>query len=61
MLVLRAGACEVNVPDHRSKKSDPLFQIPGTEKLEEEIQSNLYELRNGKIWFPEEIKRSTDG
>lgn len=43
--------------DHRSKKSDPLIQIPEIEKLEEEIKSAFYELRNGKIWFSEEIKR----
>jgi hypothetical protein len=47
----------VNVADHRSKKSDPLIQIPEIEKLEEEIKSAFYELRNGKIWFSEEIKR----
>ena len=45
------------VTDHGSKKSDPRFQIPGAEKLEEEIKSHFYELRKGKIWFSEEIKR----
>jgi len=45
------------VADHPSKKSDPLVQLPAIEKLEEEIKSEFYELRNGKIWFPEEIKR----
>ncbi len=43
--------------DHHSKKSDPLIQLPDIEKLEEEIKSQFYELRNGKIWFSEEIKR----
>ena len=43
--------------DHRSKKSDPLLHLPGGEILEEEIKSHLYELRNGRIWFSEEIKR----
>jgi hypothetical protein len=47
----------VNVTDHRSKKSDPLLHLPGGEILEEEIKSHLYELRNGRIWFSEEIKR----
>jgi hypothetical protein len=42
--------------DH-SKDSDPLLQIPAIEKLEEEIQSAFYELRHGKVWFSEEIKR----
>lgn len=44
-------------PDHGSKKSDPPAQMPGVVKLEEEIKSHFYELRNGKIWFSEEIKR----
>ena len=42
--------------EHHSKKSDPLIQLPDLEKLEEEIKSQFYELRNGKIWFSEEIK-----
>jgi hypothetical protein len=47
----------VNVADHHSKKSDPLIPLPDLEKLEEEIKSQFYELRKGKIWFSEEIKR----
>jgi hypothetical protein len=47
----------VNVADHHSKKSDPLLELPDIEKLEEEIKSQFYELRKGKIWFSEEIKR----
>jgi hypothetical protein len=43
--------------EHHSKKSDPLIQLPDLEKLEEEIQSQFYELRKGKVWFSEEIKR----
>ena len=43
--------------DHHSKKSDLLIPLPDLEKLEEEIKSQFYELRNGKIWFSEEIKR----
>ena len=43
--------------DHHSKKPDPLLQLPTVEQLEEEIKSEFYELRNGKIWFSKEIKR----
>lgn len=39
------------------KKSDPLTHLPALEKIEEEIKSEWYELRNGKVWFSEEIKR----
>jgi hypothetical protein len=42
--------------EHHSKKSEPLLDVPVVEKLEE-IKSQFYELRNGKIWFSEEIKR----
>ena len=48
---------EVNVADHPVKKPDPLLQLPVIEKIEEEIKSEFYELRQGKIWFSEEIKR----
>jgi len=44
------------VGDHRSKKSEPLVQLPDAAKLEEEIKSTFYELRNGKVWFSKEIK-----
>jgi hypothetical protein len=54
---LQFCAREVNVADHHSKKSEPLIPIPEIEKLEEEIKSTFYELRKGKIWFSEEIKR----
>ncbi len=43
--------------DDRSKKSDSPVELPVLEKLEEEIKSEFYELRNGKVWFSEEIKR----
>src|SRR4029077_20447715 len=46
----------VNVTDHRSKKSDHLPDLPVVEKLEEEIKSHFYELRNGKIGFSDQIK-----
>jgi hypothetical protein len=45
------------VAEHHSKKSDSLIPLPDLEKLEEEIKSQFYELRNGKIWFSGEIKR----
>jgi hypothetical protein len=52
---------EVNVSDHQSshgtKKHDPLVQVSSVEKLEEEIKSKFYELRQGKVWVSEEIKR----
>jgi hypothetical protein len=47
----------VNVSDDHSKKTDPLLHLPDVEKLEEEIKSHFYELRNGKVWFSEEMKR----
>jgi hypothetical protein len=47
----------VNVADHPSKKPEPLIQLPVIEKLEEEIKSEFYELRKGKVWFSEDIKR----
>jgi hypothetical protein len=42
--------------DH-SKKPEPLIQLPVIEKLEGEIKSEFYELRKGKVWFSEDIKR----
>jgi hypothetical protein len=48
---------EVNVPDPETKKSQSLADFPVVEKLEEEIKSSFYELRNGNVWFSNEIKR----
>jgi len=45
------------VADHPMKKPDPLLHLPVIEKIEEEIKSEFYELRQGKIWFSEEIRR----
>jgi len=45
------------VTDHSSKKSDPLIKLPDVEEVEEKIKSQFYELRNGKVWFSEDIKR----
>jgi len=42
--------------DH-SKKSEPLVQLPSVEELQEEIKSAFYELRDGKVWFSEKIKK----
>ena len=43
--------------DNRPKKPEPLIHLPEVEKLEEEIKSTFYELRDGKVWFSNEIKR----
>jgi hypothetical protein len=40
-----------------SKKPDHLVQLQGVQKLEEEIKEGLYELREGKVWFSQEVKR----
>jgi hypothetical protein len=56
-LELRIGAREVNVADQRSNKYGPLVHLQDIKKLQGEIKSEFYELRNGKIWFSEEIKR----
>jgi hypothetical protein len=45
------------VPDPKDKKPEPLLQLPNLEKIAEEIKSEWYELRNGKVWFSEEIKK----
>lgn len=45
------------MPDRKEKTPEPLFHLPNLEKLEEEIKSEWYELRNGKVWFSEEIKK----
>ena len=42
--------------DQNSKKSEPLVQLREVEKLEGEIKSKFYELRNGKVWFSKEIE-----
>ena len=45
------------MPDPETKKSQSLADFPVVEKLEEEIKSSFYELRNGNVWFSNEIKR----
>jgi hypothetical protein len=47
----------VTVSDHGPKKSEPLVQLPEVEKLEEEVKSAFYQLRNGQVWFSKEIQR----
>jgi hypothetical protein len=54
---LPARVREVNVTDYDSKKSDPLIRLPDVEEVEEKVTSHFYELRNGKVWFSEEVKR----
>ena len=44
-------------PNHGSKKHDPLVKFPALEKLEEDFKSEFYELRKGKVWFSEAVKR----
>lgn len=41
--------------DHQSNKAESFVHFP--EKVEEEAKSAFYELREGKVWFSEEIKR----
>jgi len=45
------------VNDHQSKKPGPLVHLSAAEEFEEDIKARFHELRNGKIWFSEEIKR----
>jgi hypothetical protein len=47
----------VDVNDHQSKKAGPLVHFSGAEGLEEDVKARFHELRNGKIWFSEEIKK----
>lgn len=42
--------------DQNSKKPDPLVQLRSVEELEE-IKSEFYELRKGKVWFSKEMQR----
>lgn len=41
--------------DHQSNKPEPLLHCP--EKVEGEVKSVFYELREGEVWFSEEVKR----
>lgn len=43
--------------DPHSKESEARSSLPVVEKIEEEVQSAFYELREGKVWFSNEIKR----
>lgn len=40
--------------DHRSEKASAPIHLSA---VEEQVKSDLYELRNGEIWFSEETKR----
>jgi len=54
---LQTGAPEVSVTDHHSKKAERLVQLPDVDKIKEEIKSEFYELRKGKVWFSKAIQR----
>ncbi len=43
--------------DHHSKKTEPLVRLPDVDKIKEEIKSEFYELRKGKVWFSKAIQR----
>lgn len=43
--------------DHDRKDSDRLVQLSASAATESESESLFYELRKGKVWFSEEIKR----
>ncbi|HEX4076956.1 MAG TPA: hypothetical protein VHX49_16265 [Candidatus Acidoferrales bacterium] len=43
--------------DRHPKKSDPLVELSAIEGVEDHIKTEFYELREGKVWFSEEIKR----
>jgi hypothetical protein len=45
------------VTDRHPKKSDPLVELSAIEGVEDHIKTEFYELREGKVWFSEEIKR----
>jgi hypothetical protein len=45
------------VSDHQSMNPGPLVHHAGAEEPEEDAKSRFHELRNGKIWFCEEIKK----
>lgn len=43
--------------DHRSKKPDHLVHLPSIQELEEKVESEFYEIREGKVRFSKEIQR----
>jgi hypothetical protein len=46
------------VDDPQSTKPGPLIQLSrAVDELEADVKSRFYELRDGKIWFSEDIKR----
>jgi hypothetical protein len=46
-----------HMTDHDRKDSDRPVQLSASAAPEPEIESRFYELRKGKVWFSEEIKR----
>jgi len=49
------------VADPHSKEPELRSPLPVVEKIEEVVQSAFYELREGKVWFSNEIKREHRG
>jgi hypothetical protein len=48
----------VAVDDPRSTKPAPLLQLSrAVDHLEADVKSRFYELRDGKIWFSDDVKR----
>jgi hypothetical protein len=45
------------VADPHSKEAEARSPLPVVEKIQEEVQSAFYELREGKVWFSNEIER----
>ena len=43
--------------DHHSKKTERLVQLPDVDKIKDEIKSEFYELRKGKVWFSKAIQQ----
>ncbi len=43
--------------DHQSAKPGRLVHLAGAEELVKDVKARFHELRNGKIWFSDEIKK----
>ena len=43
--------------DHDRKDSDRLVQLSASAATESESESLFYELRKGKVWFSEDLRR----
>lgn len=49
-----------NSQDHNSQKRGPPSHLLRIEKLKDEIKSEWFELREGKVWFSEEVKKEQE-